>query len=253
MGIGFEEYAVEQMRLYKTSVKIEEGPKSPKERRKIAEERKAQGQVDREREEKEAISFGQFFKDTYLGEAAHDKKPSTVRREKGLVSDWIIPVIGTIPLRQVAPFHVEKIKKRMADVGQSPRSIEYAFACTHQVFNAAKPHRLYEGDPPTKAVKKPKVDNGRMRFLSREEADRLLSALKEKSIDVHDQTLLSLHCGLRFGEIASLTWQDVDLEKDTLTIRDAKAGRRYAFMTSQVTSTATCSGYISRWAAGSSC
>ena len=46
-------------------------------------------------------------------------------------------------------------------------------------------------------------------------------------------TLLSLHCGLRFGEIASLTWQDVDLERGVLTIRDAKAGSRYAFLTEQ--------------------
>jgi integrase len=30
-----------------------------------------------------------------------------------------------------------------------------------------------------------------------------------------------------------LTWQDVDLERGTLTIRDAKAGSRYAFLTEQ--------------------
>jgi len=61
-----------------------------------------------------------------------------------------------------------------------------------------------------------------MRFLTRDEADRLLDALKVKSVDAHDITLLSLHAGLRFGEIASLTWQDVDLERGVLTIRDAK-------------------------------
>jgi integrase len=45
--------------------------------------------------------------------------------------------------------------------------------------------------------------------------------------------VLSLNCGLRFGEIASLTWQDVDIERGVLTIRDAKAGSRYAFLTEQ--------------------
>lgn len=49
----------------------------------------------------------------------------------------------------------------------------------------------------------------------------------------YDMTLLSLNSGLRFGGIASLTWQDVDLERGTLTIRDAKAGSRYAFLTEQ--------------------
>jgi integrase len=69
--------------------------------------------------------------------------------------------------------------------------------------------------------------------LTQAEAMALLCALKAKSVDVHDMTLLSLHCGLRFGEIASLTWQDVDLSKGVLTIRDAKAGSRHAFLTEQ--------------------
>ena len=72
-----------------------------------------------------------------------------------------------------------------------------------------------------------------MRFFNREEASALLESLKRKSSDVHDMTLLSLNCGLRFGEIASLTWQDVNIERSTLTIRDAKAGSRYAFLTEQ--------------------
>ncbi len=43
--------------------------------------------------------------------------------------------------------------------------------------------------------------------------------------------LLSLHCGLRFGEIAALQWQDVNLDKSSLTIRDAKGGSRTTFLT----------------------
>lgn len=72
-----------------------------------------------------------------------------------------------------------------------------------------------------------------MRFLTHEEASALLESLKRKSADFHDMTLLSLNCRLRFGEIASLTWQDVDIERGVLTIRDAKAVSRYAFLTEQ--------------------
>lgn len=136
-------------------------------------------------------------------------------------------------MRDIIPLHLERLKKAMADGGQSPRSIEYALAITRQVFNEAKRIGAFAGENPTAKVKFPKPDNARMRFLTREEADRLLDALKEKSPDVHDMTLFSLHAGLRFGEVASLTWQDVNLDKGALTIRDAKAGSRYAFLTGQ--------------------
>jgi integrase len=136
-------------------------------------------------------------------------------------------------MKDITAFHLEKLKKTMADKKQSPRSVEYALSVVRQVFNTARRLGAFEGENPTANVKFPKPDNGRMRFLTRGEADKLLKALKARSDDVHDMALLSLHAGLRFGEIASLTWQNVDLERGVLTIRDAKAGSRYAFLTEQ--------------------
>jgi integrase len=232
-GLGFEEYCLKLLRQYKTNAKIGKGPKSPKETRSIEEALKKAEQKEAKRRAKDAITFGAFFKDTYLPQAKADKKERTVTREEGLFNLWIAPILKALPMKDVAPFHLERLKKSMAESGQSPRSIEYALAVIRQVFNVAKRNGFFEGENPTSKVKFPKPDNGRMRFLTRDEADRLLDALKEKSTDVHDMTLLSLHCGLRFGEIASLTWQDVNIEGGILTIRDAKAGSRYAFLTDQ--------------------
>ena len=249
-NMRFEEFALTQLKLYKANVKAGSGIKSPKEKRKVAKEKEAKEQAEQECLEKEAITFGKFFKDTYLPQAKADKKTRTAQREEGLFNLWISPVIGHFPMKDITPFHLEIIKNNMAkkvikeveqssgikimkEIKQSPRSIGYALAVIRQVFNTAKRLGVYDGASPTSQVKAPKVDNGRMRFLSRAEATVLLNALKAKSADVHDMTLLSLHCGLRFGEIASLTWQDVDLNKGILTVRDAKAGSRYAFLTEQ--------------------
>jgi integrase len=189
--------------------------------------------VEKERLDREAVTFAAFFNDTYLPQAAADKKSRSVAREEGLFKVWISPALGHFPMKDITAFHLEKLKKTMADKGQSPRSVEYALSVVRQVFNTARRLGAFEGENPTANVKFPKPDNGRMRFLTRGEADKLLKALKAKSVDVHDMALLSLHAGLRFGEIASLTWQDVDLERGVLTIRDAKAGSRYAFLTEQ--------------------
>ena len=232
-GLGFEDYCLKLLRKYKNNLKIGSGPQSPKEKRKIERAKREQEAADLDLIEKDAITFDAFFTDTYLPQAENDKKPRTVEREKGLFNVWIKNAIGRLPMKDIAPFHLEKLKKTMKDGEQSPRSIEYALAVVRQVFNVAKKMKVYRGENPTADVDAPKVDNSRMRFLTRAEAEKLLNLLKTKNSDVHDMTLLSLHAGLRFGEITALTWADVDIDKKVLTIRDAKTGSRYAFLTDQ--------------------
>jgi integrase len=203
--------------------KIAEGPQTLKEKRKIA--KKAREQVKREN-----VTLKAFFEQDYFTIAQADKRPNTVIREEGLFRLWIDPVIGSMPMRDISPFDLERLKKHMAQSGQSPRSIEYALAVIRQIFNTATRLGKFSGENPATKVKFPKPDNARTRFLTRQEAEALLSALQAKSADSHDMTLLALYCGLRQGEILSLQWQDVDLEKGTLTIRDAKAGSRIAFL-----------------------
>jgi len=51
----------------------------------------------------------------------------------------------------------------------------------------------------------------------------------------YEASLLSLHCGLRAGEIFSLSWGDVDMQRGRLTLRDTKSGKsRVAIMTEDV-------------------
>ena len=212
---------------------LKPGASRLKERRDIEDKRKESEQAEQERLERETVTFGEFWQDKYLSRAAADKKERTVEREKGLYKLWIEPVIGTLPFKDVSPFHLDMLKKKMKDGDNSERSIEYALSVVRQVFNVARRLGAFNGESPTARVKIPKPDNGRMRFLTHKEADALLEALQKVSQDVHDMTLLSLHCGLRFGEITALTWADVDLDRNILTIRDAKAGSRYAFLTDQ--------------------
>jgi integrase len=71
--------------------------------------------------------------------------------------------------------------------------------------------------------------------LSHEEASTLLEELAKRSQQVHDQALLSLLSGLRFGEIAALTWADADIKHGIIAIRSPKSGEgRQTFMTEEV-------------------
>jgi len=63
------------------------------------------------------------------------------------------------------------------------------------------------------------------------EANSLLGELKKNSMTSYRASLLSLYSGMRFGEIAGLRWQHVDVENRQIVILDPKNGKtRFSFM-----------------------
>jgi len=90
--------------------------------------------------------------------------------EWGHFKNWIQPAIGEIPLKDLRPLHLERLKKTLLEAEKidkdaptktvknpkSPRTIQYIFATIRGAWNMARKHRVIEGDSPTKAVKKPK-------------------------------------------------------------------------------------------------
>jgi len=189
--------------------------------------------AEREREAKENITFGAFMTDTYLPQSKLDKRPRTYILEEMLYRLYLADVIGTLPFPGISTFHFERIKKSMADANKAPRTIEMVLHTARHAFNIARKKSIYTGENPTSGVKWPKIDNMKLRYLSVTEAEKLLAALAAKSQSIHDAALLSLHCGLRFGEISDLTWSCWNRDAGTLAILDAKTGSRIAYLTSK--------------------
>lgn len=207
----------------------------------LSKKREAAVEAEREKalakalEEAESIPFADIFEKYYFPHSRNEKTQRSYTREEGLYRLWIAPVIGTLPLKQIAPLHLERIKKNMRDGGQSDRSIQYALSLVRQIFNYAIRHEMWIGTNPVTKIRMPKPNNKRTRFLSPEEADGLLTAIREKSQEFYEICLLSLHCGLRAGEIFNLKWVDIDLENGIIAIKDAKGGKnRFAHMTRDV-------------------
>jgi len=142
-----------------------------------------------------------------------------------------LPRLGTLRLGEVHHRHIEELKLACQAKGLSPASVVHVLQAVRGAFNFAIRHGLFQGVNPTKSVRFPKVDNRRLRFLSKAEADEYLEAIQLRSQTWHDISLVSLYAGLRVGEITSLKWKDIDLEHDIINVLDAKAGDRQAYIT----------------------
>ncbi len=215
--------------------KVGEGPQTLSEKRQIAQDQKQEEEVLKELADKQAVTFGSFFDDTYLPNTEPNKSERSNSREKGLFTNWVEPTIGSLKFVDISILHLENIKQNMAEKEQSARSIRYALAVIRQVFNYAKFVKAFSGPSPVENVKFPQADNKRLRFLTKEEAEKLLSELKRRSSQLYEIALVSLRTGARADEIFSLKWADVDLTKGTLTLWDTKNTKtRMALMTMDV-------------------
>ena len=224
--------------------RLSEARQAEKERREAEKVRRENEALEKARQEKEDLTFGQYFTLTYSPETKGN--PETKERKKWEKEQshfrlWIEPAIGKIPLKDLRPLHLERLKKNLeagkvdADVTtkavkkpKSPRTIQYVFSTVRVVWNHARKNRVISGDSPTRGVKKPKIENKRIRFLDLNEAGEFLAYLQGRDLAVYRMATISLYMGLRAREIFGLRWKNLDQGNGLVWVMDGKSGKSRA-------------------------
>jgi len=123
----------------------------------------------------------------------------------------------------------------------SPRTVQYILAVARQIINFAINHDLIKGyiNPISSGrVKIKSLQNEKQGFFTREQADKLLKILKAEhkgsTSYLYELTVLLLHTGARFSEVASLTWHDVDFSKNTIFFKSTKNGNERTIIMSSM-------------------
>jgi len=166
---------------------------------------------------------------------AKDNKAQGARDDHSRYKKHLAPRFNKMPLNEITAFNLEQMKRELRREGLSLGSIEHCLKLFRQIINKAKLWGFYEGENPIKGVKIPNAQNGRIRFLSYDEAKKLLEELKKVSHQVHDMALIGLHTGMRAGEIFNMKNYDIDLENGIIDIPDSKNKQsQKAFMTEGV-------------------
>ena len=147
---------------------------------------------------------------------------------------------GTMRLSQITPFQVDKYKldrksscvcvtKPKEKVGRCPTckhlvrgkadaTINRELAMLRHLFSKAIAWKYAKVSPFGTGSEKAKLykeNNGRTRYLTQEEAGRLL---KECNDDLRPVVLLAMHSGFRKSEIKTLKWGSVNFSSTSITV-----------------------------------
>lgn len=170
--------------------------------------------------DKEAVPRFSDVAKLYLDWAKENKCRD--RDDRGRYENHLKNPLGNKRLNEISSFDLERLKSELTKKDLAPATVKHCMVLVREMFNKAIEWGKYKGANPVRGVKLPVLNNKRERFLTHEEADILLQELGKVSRSVHDQALLALFCGLRFGEIVNLRATDIDFQNGLIRIADPK-------------------------------
>ena len=163
-------------------------------------------------------SFSEAVK-RYRAEVLPEKRPETARKYEQHLDHWT-EALGALRLSELTAVKIAEARDALTDGGKAPATVNRYLATLASVLTACVKRWHWLAASPMAQVQKPTERNGGMRFLSDDEAARLLKACREsESPDLYLAVLLSLTTGARQGEILGLRWQDLDLTASTMVVR----------------------------------
>ena len=185
-------------------------------------------------------------------EANHKDGKGTVKRLKYFFDEYGDNSLEDIDQRMIEQWRTARIK-----AGRALATINRDISVLKSMFTTAGEWGHVSANPLTK-LKPAKLDNGVVRYLSDAEEKRFHAAIDEREGKIRDgrarangwrsergyplfpdlsevayvdhlkpMALLSLHTGIRWGELVQLTWEYVNIDNAVMTVlgRTAKTGK----------------------------
>jgi integrase len=144
--------------------------------------------------------------------------PRTFQHYETVVRLHLAPEIGRLQLNRLTPQHIQALLTRKSKAGLSAQSVRHIRTILRIALNQALKLELIGRNAASLTVA-PKLVRKAFRILSPDEARKLLETVRCHRLEAVFTVALSL--GLRMGEILGLRWQDVDLDRATLTVNQA--------------------------------
>lgn len=154
----------------------------------------------------------------WRAESRHRAERTIYREEQFLA--WLRPHLAGVPLDQITRGRLADIRSAGLASGWSNRTANYAAGTVSTIMRAASE---WDWVPAAPRLRSLKIPEHRTRWLTREEAARLVDELPPH---LADMATFALETGLRKGTLCALRWDWVDLPGLCLRVPGAAMKQR---------------------------
>lgn len=158
----------------------------------------------------------------------HYIKPSSKQRTfeqySRVAQIHILPYLGDIELTDLTPFVLQKFitdlttnGNKRTGKGLSPNFVKTILSV---IQNSLKTAHLvgYLPEYSANKIKRPKIVEKQVECFSIQEQKKIEEAALSAKKDKYRGIVLCLYTGLRIGELLALTWNDIDFDKNILSV-----------------------------------
>ena len=158
----------------------------------------------------------------WLDHAAPSFSPKTVETTRMYIEDPIIPVLGSLPVTKLTPADLDRFYRHLLEVGRSRGP--YAPATIRRVHGIVR-RALTQGvrwgwitHNPAVDASPPRVPRREMKPPDPDQVVRLFRLATESDPELATFIMLAASSGARRGELLALRWNDIDLDRGSLSI-----------------------------------
>lgn len=180
------------------------------------------------REDREAETVRDFAERYKADHVDVHTKPRSAEETHRLIDKTIVPSLGHIRVKDLKRSHVVSLHRELRE---TPYKANRALAAiSHMLTKAEEWGVRDDGARLCRTIQKYK-ERKRERFLSPSELQALGSALEQAERDGTNSSAIGiirllLFTGARRNEIESLTWSEIDWERNSLRLTDSKTGAK---------------------------
>lgn len=161
---------------------------------------------------------------TWLQDFTKGIKPSTQYSYQKIIRTHIIPGIGAVQLQKLSSQIIQEFLNELSDSkGLSPKTVKNVYGVLHKALKQAVILRYIKSNP-AEGCELPKVKKPTLTTLDDSMIIDFLKAIQGHKFE--NVYLIALFTGMRQGEILGLTWDCIDFNTSTITVKQQLQLRR---------------------------